>query len=235
MDLGRMLQIKEEKGWSSVDIAMQSGVPLSTVYKILQGQTERPRKKNIEAMEIALGMREGKVETGKKAKKEVKPAPAPVVKTADADIKKQLIAQEIFVSLYNYVNSAKSGEVVLLAPFALQLDGGKKAAQKPDVAVVADLSQLKNDGISGAPAFVVEIAASPKEKDVKSSVENYKNAGVKEFWLVDTDAKKVTVHSFGSYLNIGSYSFTDSIPVKLFRGKCAVDLSKVSALIKKAF
>lgn len=57
MNIDELRIIKDAKEMSAVDIAMKSGVPVSTVYKIFQRQTINPRKETMAAIERALGIR----------------------------------------------------------------------------------------------------------------------------------------------------------------------------------
>lgn len=57
----RIQQIKAElrnKGWKYADLAENSGIPLSTILKVLSGNTRSPRVDTVEAIERALGINE---------------------------------------------------------------------------------------------------------------------------------------------------------------------------------
>lgn len=51
MTVEEMKRIKEERGYSIVDISLFSGVPVGTVQKIFNGQTEKPRRATLQAIE----------------------------------------------------------------------------------------------------------------------------------------------------------------------------------------
>ena len=55
MTIDEMRERKRELGLSNETIARMSGVPFSTVQKILSGQTNSPRQATIEALEKVLG------------------------------------------------------------------------------------------------------------------------------------------------------------------------------------
>lgn len=55
----------------------------------------------------------------------------------------------------------------------------------------------------------------------------YEAAGVREYWLVDPDRRKVIVYDFQSELDVRLFDFTQKVPVGIFRGKCAVDFQKI--------
>ena len=57
----RIQVIKAElknKGWKYADLAENSGIPLSTILKVLSGNTRAPRVDTVEAIERALGINE---------------------------------------------------------------------------------------------------------------------------------------------------------------------------------
>ena len=54
MTLEEMKEKKCEKGYSNEYLAEKSGVPLSTVQKVLSGRTRSPRRKTLRALENAL-------------------------------------------------------------------------------------------------------------------------------------------------------------------------------------
>lgn len=55
MTIGEMRQAKQEKGYSMAQLSALSGVPLGTLQKIFNGETEHPRYKTRQAIERALG------------------------------------------------------------------------------------------------------------------------------------------------------------------------------------
>lgn len=68
----RIQLIKAElrnKGWKYADLAESSGIPLSTILKVLSGNTRSPRIDTVEAIERALGINEkSPYEEGRKGK-----------------------------------------------------------------------------------------------------------------------------------------------------------------------
>lgn len=48
----------KNKGWKYADLAKNSGIPLSTILKVLSGNTRFPRIDTVEAIERALGINE---------------------------------------------------------------------------------------------------------------------------------------------------------------------------------
>jgi Uma2 family endonuclease len=65
---------------------------------------------------------------------------------------------------------------------------------QPDVFVVCDPAKVGEDYIKGAPDFVIEVLSdSTKRKDVLLKYNQYQNAGVKEYWMLDVEARVLTI------------------------------------------
>ena len=113
------------------------------------------------------------------------------------------------------------------APFdvRLELESGVKRLE-PDISVICDKSKLTPKGCTGAPDFIIEIA-SPSYilHDYISKANWYREAGVKEYWIVNPMLQKITVYIFDKDM-VGEYSFTDSVPVSLF-GDFSIDFSQI--------
>lgn len=62
----------------------------------------------------------------------------------------------------------------------------------PDGMIVCDTDKITNDGVHGTPDFVVEVLSSSTAKRDRGYKKNtYEKAGVKEYWIVDTNNKSV--------------------------------------------
>ena len=55
MILGKIVELRDAKGWTNQRLSEESGVPLSTVIRICNGQTDNPNIKTMEDLARALG------------------------------------------------------------------------------------------------------------------------------------------------------------------------------------
>lgn len=55
MILSKLVELRDAKGWTNQRLADESGVPLSTVIRICNGQTDNPTILQVEKLATALG------------------------------------------------------------------------------------------------------------------------------------------------------------------------------------
>jgi len=99
---------------------------------------------------------------------------------------------------------------------------------QPDILVVCDESKIEKKYCNGAPDMTIEILSpSTSKRDLLTKLVKYQMAGVREYWIVDPDAKTVNVHILedGRYV-INSYESNDTIAVTVLDG-CSIILSEV--------
>ena len=82
-----------------------------------------------------------------------------------------------------------------VAPVDVQLDCDDKTMVQPDILIVCDPDKLIKQCVFGAPDFVAEVLSkSTKNKDMNLKLMKYKRAGVREYWLIDTENEKVITY-----------------------------------------
>jgi len=121
---------------------------------------------------------------------------------------------------------------VYAAPFDVRLNAGtyNNTVVQPDVVVVCDKSKLDDKGCVGAPDLVIEILSPSTEvRDRVLKFNQYLQAKVREYWIVDPDSKTVTVNILDNdrYYS-AAYAETDKAPVHVLEG-CVIDLTDVFA------
>lgn len=71
-------------------------------------------------------------------------------------------------------------------------------------------------GCDGAPDWVIEIvSSSSRSMDYYKKLFQYRTAGVREYWVVDSDRKIVTVYNFEKD-SMEEYLFADNIPAGIY-------------------
>lgn len=135
---------------------------------------------------------------------------------------------------FNQFIKTKDGHCISLPAANVQLNQDEKTMLEPDVFVVCDRDKLKKDRTIGAPDLVVEIhSPSTKSYDIKEKLSCYRQAGVREYWMVDPEKERVTVCDFGGEHANRIYGFHEKVPVGIFDGDCLVDLREILEELKE--
>lgn len=146
----------------------------------------------------------------------------------------QLIAGEIYVQVRNYIRNNKGKCIPFIAPTDVQLDLDNKTMVQPDVFVVCDKEKISNGRVLGAPDFIVEVLSkSTKLKDVLIKALKYKEAGVKEYWMIDQEHKQVIVYDYREDIVVRPYTFEDKIPVLIYDGDLIIDMKELTEYLKE--
>ena len=97
---------------------------------------------------------------------------------------------------------------------------------EPDITVVCDPAKLDDRGCKGAPDMVIEIESpSTARYDRILKFNKYREAGVREYWIVDPEERAV----FAYTLKNGEYTaavYEDTAPAAVLPG-CEIDLGAV--------
>lgn len=97
--------------------------------------------------------------------------------------------------------------------------------------IVCDKDKLDGKRCNGAPDFIIEIVSpgNPADDYIRK-LYYYKNAEVREYWIVDPRRKIVTVNYFeGDVLNI-QYSFESTIKVNIYED-LYINFAEISELL----
>lgn len=140
----------------------------------------------------------------------------------------QLIATRISVKIDAHIQKKKGECIVLAMPMDVQLDRDERTMVQPDVLVLCDRDKIRKRSLYGEPDFVVEILSpSTRKKDISIKLRKYKNAGVREYWIVDPDKKIIYVYEFAKCEFPVMYTFEDKVPVGILGGECEVDFAEI--------
>lgn len=145
----------------------------------------------------------------------------------------QILSGEIFIRLKEYIRKAGGLCVPVCSPIDVQLDCDGRTIVQPDVIVLCDREKAEVTKVHGAPDFVAEIVSkSTRRKDLYLKLMKYEQAGVREYWIVDPDKKRVIVYDFEHGECPVVYNFQDMVPVQIFGGQCRVDFSEIYEYVR---
>lgn len=119
-----------------------------------------------------------------------------------------------------------------ISPVDVQLDCDDRTIVQPDVLILCDKSKYTPARIIGAPDFVAEVLSkSTRKKDIFIKLNKYKNAGVREYWMIDPDKKTVMVWNFEKDDEVRMYGFRDNIPVGIYNGECVIHFAEIDDMV----
>ena len=125
----------------------------------------------------------------------------------------QRIVSKLNQKIANYIDVHGGDCEVFPSPFAVFLNNDDVNYVEPDISVICDPLKLDEKGCHGAPDWIIEIVSpSSKRIDYLIKLFKYRNAGVKEYWIVDAQKNRITVYNF-VHDTIEEYSFEEDIPV----------------------
>jgi len=119
-------------------------------------------------------------------------------------------------------------DVFWTADLAADLDTIEEITQ-PDILVVCDPLKLIDEGIKGAPDFIIEILSpSSAFRDQTEKLRLHQRFGVREFWLVNPETLEVFIYTLGNqtvknpsspgYGTARTASLEKPVPVSIFPG-----------------
>lgn len=147
----------------------------------------------------------------------------------------QAILGHLHGSLYACAEKHPECEL-FLSPSDVRLDNDDYTVVQPDLYIICRRSaeEKKQRMVSGAPDFIVEILSpSNRRHDMFRKLNKYRFSGVREYWIVDPENLNVTVYDLEHDAPPKLYAFTDTIPVGISDGECAVDFARIYERIKQ--
>ena len=146
----------------------------------------------------------------------------------------QRLSAIIFVKIYNFLSGKKCE--VYFAPFDVRLpeaqdksDEEIKSVVQPDIVVVCDQDKLDERGCLGAPDITVEILSpTTSYKDQTEKLLLYEKHGIKEYWIVNPDARYVMIYRLEGvkYAKPEYLTENDTIESRVLEG-LKIDLSEL--------
>lgn len=129
----------------------------------------------------------------------------------------QKLVSELHHALMKHVKSNGGSCEVIPAPFAVNLNADDEKWVEPDISVICDKSKLTERGCQGAPDFVVEVVSpSSRKMDYTTKTALYSDAGVREYWIVDSLKKRTTVYRFEEDVAPIVFPFGEDISVGIY-------------------
>jgi Uma2 family endonuclease len=88
---------------------------------------------------------------------------------------------------------------------------------QPDVFIVCDPKKITDKRINGAPDVVFEVVSDgTASRDYGYKFNKYMEHGVREYWIVNPETKRIFVTINGEKTETRTYTFEDKIKVSIF-------------------
>ena len=145
-----------------------------------------------------------------------------VFQMASPSVAHQALLAELFSQFFFFLRGKPCQ--VFFAPLDTRLfpeeDNSDDTVVQPDLLVVCDKNKLGKGSVNGAPDLVLEIVSpSNSHSELFHKFQYYLEAGVREYWVIDPETKKVQVHIYdnGHYVST-AYKGNGRIPVTILPG-----------------
>lgn len=146
----------------------------------------------------------------------------------------QHIAGLVYRWISEFIEESDGDCFPFISPIDVQLDRDVKTMIQPDVIVVCDPQKVKHFGIYGAPDFVLEVLSrSTRKRDITLKLTKYMEAGVREYWAIDTDRRILIVYLAEEDALPRIYPLKGEVGVRIYEGKLRIDLEKIDRGIEK--
>jgi len=141
---------------------------------------------------------------------------------AAPSIKHQAVSVALSSQFYTYLRGKPCR--VFYAPCDVRLfyeeDESDDTVVQPDIMVICDKDKIAEESCHGAPDLVIEILSpSNTATEMERKFLLYKEAGVREYWIVDSKNNTLKVHCFqDSNISTNTYKSADTAPVAILPG-----------------
>jgi len=145
-----------------------------------------------------------------------------VFQMASPSVTHQAVLMEMSIQFGNWLKGKPCQ--VFASPLDVRLfpkkDKSDNTVVQPDLLVVCDKNKIARNSIDGSPDLVIEIVSpSNTHSELFLKFQYYLEAGVREYWVIDPETKKVQVHIYenGHYIST-IYKDNVTIPVTILPG-----------------
>lgn len=143
----------------------------------------------------------------------------------------QALSMQLSNIIFNYIKNKNGQYSVFTAPFDVKLSDTPLTIVQPDIMVVCDKNKLDEKRCNDAPDFIIEITSPGNSSDdYIRKLYYYKKYGVREYWIVDSKRKIITVNFFENNIVSVQYPFDSIIKVNIY-DDLFIDFSEISDVL----
>lgn len=124
----------------------------------------------------------------------------------------QFLVTNILAGMFKHIKEKQGKCHVYPAPLGVCLLEEDETFVLPDIVLVCRKDVLTDAGCEGAPDLVVEVVSRGNAShDYITKLAKYKQIGVREYWIVDSSQKKVSLVNYEDAGKSGEYSYEEAI------------------------
>lgn len=139
----------------------------------------------------------------------------------------QRLVMALSNSIFNYIQEKSGNCEVYPSPFAVFLNADNEIYLEPDISVICDKDKLTDEGCKGAPDWIIEIVSpASRQMDYNKKLFKYRTAGVREYWIVDPEKKRIMVYDF-EHDTVAEYTFCDKVKIGIY-ADFEIDFARIS-------
>lgn len=149
----------------------------------------------------------------------------------------QSIVEEVTWQISTFIRNNKGACKVIPSPIDVRINEDDKTMVEPDVIVVCKnrRAKLEKWGVLGAPDFVLEVLSdSTRDKDLHIKSKLYRNAGVREFWMIDARKEQILIWREGMDEVPIIQGISGTAKITVLEKEMDVDLDAVKNAIEQA-
>lgn len=155
----------------------------------------------------------------------------------------QVITSQIITQLNNCIEESGQPCLAIPAPSDVAIDNDDRTIVEPDVFIIckddydgpSDSGHIWGLGNHGVPRLIIEIISpSTRSKDMNIKFNKYRDAGVREYWIIDPKKEKIIVYLFDESQDVRIYGFNDTVPIGISDGHCQIDFQAMHGPLQLA-
>ena len=126
--------------------------------------------------------------------------------------------------------------IVVAAPVDVRLNKDDKTMVQPDVLIICDPEKITKKRVEGAPDFVAEIVSpGTASKDYIAKTAKYKEAGVREYWILDPEQNRLLIYDFSDDKAPQIQEIKGTAEVKIYDGALEINLDEFAEIIERGY
>ena len=138
------------------------------------------------------------------------------------------IKNESCSKIAGFIEKNEDNGEVFISGLDVILFEDRDTVVQPDVFVVCNPDKIGEQGVNGAPDWIIEIASpSNYRHDYLRKLNLYMEAGVREYWIINPMEQNISVYIIENMdFELHFYGFREDVPVQIYDGRLKLNFSR---------